>query len=444
MSTNFSDILLGFERTLHLESLAELGRPANLTQVEVIACVVDVRGFTKFVQDDQADAQRLAPEFIREFFSIFPKAVLREAWNLEPEPHHAPTEFQVGVRNLIVPRLAKKMGDGVFLVWEVDGHVGPKVKQGLRYAILDIIGYVQESFYELIRDMAIRSPFLKWNMKLGVGLAAGQAWRHDYDRGGQIDYSGSPMNLASRLQDLARPQGVCVHARFEANHLLERCWAGEGEITKKPVKGLDHPVHVWCSDEKTLWLRKPRTLQGADSARLITLLRPPYFVQRRDPRAQSRLALSADDLQTLLEIRENLEAWFAQRAASSSIANPAVHLEPLIADMEKLVAKTHVDLGQHFRVVGQRFHEAIAFLSGATEIEAQEHSELVRSLHEATTNNRNYPQTPTDLREMYQEHREIAQFIIQGDGERAGARMHRHLKKHHDRVKVSAFGSDQD
>jgi len=49
--------------------------------------------------------------------------------------------------------------------------------------------------------------------KLGIGLCRGAASRLVSD-GMTLDYSGRPLNIASRLMDLARPSGLVVDATF--------------------------------------------------------------------------------------------------------------------------------------------------------------------------------------------------------------------------------------
>ena len=135
-STHFSDIVQGFERALKLGSVAELSRTPTITMMEIIACFADIRGFTKFVQDSQNRASNLIADFLPGYFSIFSKAVLRERWNLEQND-----TFQKSIREQIAPKLAKKLGDGMLLVWELRDSDSNVIKQGLRYGILDVVGY---------------------------------------------------------------------------------------------------------------------------------------------------------------------------------------------------------------------------------------------------------------------------------------------------------------
>ena len=446
--TNFSDILLGFERTLYLETLADLGRKTNLVPVQVVACITDIRGFTRLVQEDQKHGKQIAAEFLRDFFRIFPQAVLREAWDLEPaDPKQEVTSFQKCVREKIIPRLTKRLGDGVLLVWELDGAAGQEIDQGARYAILDIVGYVQEYFYALLRKTRRVHPKRDFDfLDLGVGLAAGPALRHDYVLGGQVDYSGAPLNLAARLQAEARPSGVCVDADYESLYLLERVWNKEGEIKEVRLAGLVDPISAWfCLGEpgqptkpKPLKLRRTRKLQTDDFGALRNLLDEPYVERRKYGSDEVRRPLYPDDLRTLLRLREDMEASFALKAAIRGAGKAANKLDPHIKKMKAMTKSSAPDAAQQFRRSGQRFHEAIGFLSGANREEARKNSDVVRRLHECTTKN-NYPNASTSLKEMLDEHCHIASAIKNGEAELAKDLMRDHLEKHHERVRMQAF-----
>jgi DNA-binding FadR family transcriptional regulator len=343
-----------------------------------------------------------------------------------------------------VPHLAKKLGDGVVLVWELDGDMEKDIDRGVRYAVLDIVGYVQEYFYRLVEKTKRANPQREFDVELGIGLAAGSAWRHDYPPGGHVDYSGPPMNLAARLQDKARPKGVCVDAAdYESLYLLERAWCDEGEVTVVKVSGISDPIKVWLCTEEPLRIRRPRNLQGASLKDLKVFLNKPYLERpRQNVDRSSRRTLSRDDLQTLLELREDKEASFARQAATRGNAISTRRLQSLLRQMKTVTEarkRGATDIAR-FRNIGQRFHEAIAFSSGANARQCQEHSKIVSSLHEYTTKNRNYPKASSDLKEMLREHEEIAEAIRAKLPDLAEERMRKHLQKHHDRVRARVFG----
>jgi class 3 adenylate cyclase len=435
--TSFGEAVRGFERALELQAFAELGRRPGVRPAWVVVCFADIRGFTKFVEQTQRTASNRAAEFLRDFFSIFPRAVLREAWELEPDDPQTPaTTFQQSVRRLIFPSLAKKLGDGVLLVWEVDANTDDLVVRGLRYAILDIVGYVQEYFYRLTDQIKLNHPNLQLDMHFGIGLASGQAWRLDYGFGKQIDYAGTPMNLAARLQDKARPNGIWVQASFAPTYLLERAWTGEGKIEIIELDGIRDPVAVWLSTKPTLFVRRSRKIDDNDSRELQVLLAQPYV--SRPPRGsdeEPRRGFCPEDMRTLLQIREDLEASFAKGAAQRMSASADSELWNLIGQMKALAEPCDVD---SFREAGQSFHEAIARLSGR-EKESNERVAMVHDLHFWTT--RVYPQEATDRVQIIEEHSEIAQAITDQSPDVAFQKMQAHLRRHHERVQKKAFGS---
>lgn len=393
--------------------------------LDVIACFADIRGFTKFVQQSQTRASNLVADFLPEYFSIFSKAVLRERWNLEQNDR-----FQDSIREQIAPKLAKKLGDGMLLVWELTDSDNNTIKQGLRYAILDVVGYFQEYFYRLTDKMS-RQGLSTPKMDLGIGLAGGTAWKLDYGAG-QIDYAGRPLNIAARLQAKARPNGIYIDASsFARNYLLERKCAGEGGTETIEIEGVGD-VQVWFSDERTLRLRK----SGMNEA-TAWVQSDPYVQRPKEGSDETaRLALTEWDIKTLLETREDLEADLALQAAEQKFTDPSRYqeLNRLIEDMEGLIDR---DKESKFRKIGQNFHEEIARLSRTDPTEGEMQVERVRSLHRWTTEI--YPSTKTDRRKMTEEHREISAAIQNHEPVLAWRKMREHLERHHERVIETAF-----
>ncbi|HXQ72997.1 MAG TPA: FCD domain-containing protein [Pyrinomonadaceae bacterium] len=424
-STHFSDIVKGFDRALKLGTVAELSRRPTITMMDVIACFADIRGFTKFVQESQNRASTLVADFLPDYFSIFSKAVLRERWNLEQND-----SFQDSIREQIAPKLAKKLGDGMLLVWELRDSDNDTIKQGLRYAILDVVGYFQEYFYRLIDEMYKKGHSTP-KMDLGIGLAGGTAWKLDYGAG-QIDYAGRPLNIAARLQARARPNGIYIDASsFARNYLIERKCAREGGTKRIEIEGVGE-VQVWFSTERTLRLRKSGMNEATEWVQA-----DPYVERPKEGSDETaRLALTELDIKTLLETREDLEADLAFRAAEQKSTDPSQYqqLNDLIKQMEALIDR---DKNGEFRKVGQSFHEAIARLSSTDPTEAEVQVEKVRRLHDWTT--KIYPSTKTDRRKMTEEHRMISEAIQNNSATLAARQMREHLERHHKRVIETAF-----
>lgn len=375
------ELLHGFNKVLELKSFAELGQTPQITRAQVVVCFADIRRFTNLVERAQKAGGEAATELLCDFFSIFPKAVLREAWDLD---HDGPRgdAFQKSIREHIFPSFWKRLGDGMLIVWDFTSVVDEQLKSGVKLAILDILGFVQEYFYKLV-DLKNDKRIKPLNVELGIGLAKGEAWKLDFGVGGQIDYVGSPLNLAARLQDLARP-GICVQAKFAPTYLVERTGTSEGKIEHLDIRGVDQRIPVWKSQRRTLWIRRPRTSCVDDDDFTIgsQFAIPPY--EERPPAGtnhQMRRGISEADIESLLETRRKCEAHFASEAARLMTAHAGSELIRLLSRTKSIMQTA---TKEEFREIGQRFHEEIARLGGP-KARAKERVALVQSLHEWTT-----------------------------------------------------------
>ena len=428
----FDELLHWFEKVLELKSFAELGHRPEVTRTRVAACFADIRGFTNLVEQAQHKGRRIATGLLGDFFSIFPKAVLREAWDLDHDGRGGDA-FQKAVREHIFPSFWKRLGDGMLILWDFNTVADEQLKSGVKLAILEILGFVQEYFYKLVEERNDKLlPFDKLNVDLGIGLASGEAWKLDYGIGGQTDYVGSPLNLAARLQDLARPNGICIHAEFAPTYLIERRGAGEGQIKHLKVRGVeDKLIPVWLSDNRTLWVRRPRRPCDDDFAQLGSEPMMPPYEERPAARANNhtRRGIREADIESLLETRRRCEAHFASEAAKLMTTRAAGAKLRRLLNKTKLIIKTATK--DQFRDSGQRFHEEIARLGGPKG-KAEERVALVRSLHKWTT--QIYPEAKADREKITNEHEAIVYAVLAGLPDDAADKMRGHLKQHDSRV----------
>jgi len=149
--------------------------------VEVIVMFIDLRDSTEW-------SKKLADgSYVVKFMNKFTDWVLSRA---SQAPHGWPT--------------VKHIGDGLMLVWEVPQ---PSLMLTLANAVVGL-GYSLSSGYESwvksTRDFYREVP-----RAIGVGVAFGSAQRLTSENG-SYDYSGVPVNLASKLQNLARPHSGVV------------------------------------------------------------------------------------------------------------------------------------------------------------------------------------------------------------------------------------------
>lgn len=133
--------------------------------------------------------------------------------------------------------------------------------------LLILLSYSRENLEQVVRSAVDRSlhivetfasfcegdPMINFDVptKLGIGLARGSATA--LTASDQVlDYSGRPLNLASRLMDLARPSGIVFDDRFGLE-LLETDVQTRFARDFAYVKGLAEstPMTVYCLEGYT-------------------------------------------------------------------------------------------------------------------------------------------------------------------------------------------------
>lgn len=167
--------------------------------VEVIVMFIDIRNSTEW-------ARKLADGgYVVKFINKFTEWVLSRA-------SQAPYGW---------PNNIKHVGDGLMLVWEVQQD-----SSMLTFANAIVgLGYALSSGYESwVRS--IPCFYREVPRAIGVGVAFGPAQRLTSENG-SYDHSGLAVNLASKLQNLARPQSGVV--------ILDD-WALSNELSDKFTK----------------------------------------------------------------------------------------------------------------------------------------------------------------------------------------------------------------
>ena len=259
-SESFGAVMRGYRRSLGLGAFADAGRAPKISDVEVVICFADLRGFTQYVHELQKNGQdNKVQNFLHAYYDVYPKAVLRAIWSFEPDYiDQEKTERDAEIQRLLIPTSYKNLGDGMMLIWELQGATRMDT-QGLatRY-ICRIIEDVQDNFRELVSkpgDVEIDSYSRHaQNLRLGFGVAKGHAWRLDFGHHIPVDYAGSIANMASRLQGLARPEGIVAQLSFSESRFREIAGKGNGKILSIPSpKGLGvDPIDIWISKEVVL------------------------------------------------------------------------------------------------------------------------------------------------------------------------------------------------
>lgn len=175
------------------------------------------------------------------------------------------------------PKLVRLVGDGLFCVWELEG----------KDAKDNLAGHVLNFFDSLGKRLQETWRFEK-RVKIGMGLAFGEAARavlksSDLSEGdtGIRDYYGYTINLAAKLQNLARPEGVVIAVPDPEHLSIEKL----GQV--RPVLSREYPLEMAPG-------RAARCLatEEVDEIHDWTCLAWPGFAGRR-PVDGNRLGLNA-------------------------------------------------------------------------------------------------------------------------------------------------------
>jgi len=134
----------------------------------------------------------------------------------------------------------KPTGDGLLVLYRYDrGSLTQTVRSAVSRSV---------SLVEAFPSMCDEDPMVNFEVPtgLGVGLARGAAT--SLTSGEEVlDYSGRPLNLASRLMDLARPAGVVFDSSL-GHDLLEEGTQRRFVKESAYVRGIseDEPIDVYC------------------------------------------------------------------------------------------------------------------------------------------------------------------------------------------------------
>jgi adenylate cyclase len=180
----------------------------------VVVVFLDVRGFSSFAKIAESSEAAL---FLRSMYTKILDSYFPDAQFFKPT------------------------GDGLLIILDYDED-----------NLAEIVNSAIESSLRLVGDFAdltIDDPMVNFEVpdSIGIGLARGAATAlvsDDYI----LDYSGRPLNLASRLMDLARPRGV-VFSESLGWSLLEDEYAAQFSADKVYVKGIaeDLPMTAYIA-----------------------------------------------------------------------------------------------------------------------------------------------------------------------------------------------------
>jgi class 3 adenylate cyclase/DNA-binding FadR family transcriptional regulator len=384
------------------EDLFTLSDKRHFDQTTVVVCVADIRGFTTFVRKNDGEWQHDVPRLLRQFYEGLNEAFFDTAKNLTQSGN-----FGERILQHATPKLKKSLGDGVMLVWESPHPNEEELYLGFNIFVLDFIQAWQTSFYSKKTKFLDTFPHRKHlilPLEIGFGLACGNACRLDGLIKGQIDYAGTPLNLAARLQNEARPCGVVAMFDLMPNLFLERIsMTKEGTIDYVIPKGIESGVPVWKALRADISRRSARDVRTFQTTRTSMLNHSNHFDKNVCP-------ITVDDTKDIFSLREKFETEF--------VGDLVTRLQE-----QKISKKQLSSLNPSRR---SAFHEGIAKLSAANKIEAAQRCAFVEWAYDMTREVHQY--APSDqTSEVKVDHQEIYEAIVQSKSEQAMALMRRHL-----------------
>lgn len=154
----------------------------------VIAVVADIRNFSAFSKAHEAPDTAM---FIKKFYAILLKNYFTDAV------------------------YAKPTGDGLLMIFK---YSEKSLKQVSEHVIANCLKAVADFPSMLSNDQMLNYEIPN---RVGFGVARGTATCL-YAGKEIIDYSGQVLNLASRLNDMARPKGVVIDGAFMAGTIPEK------------------------------------------------------------------------------------------------------------------------------------------------------------------------------------------------------------------------------
>lgn len=243
-----------------LNALIDKFKNANGRSEFVIAIVCDIRGFSSFSKDHEA------PD-IAMFSKRFYVKLLEE--------YFVDSDF------------AKPTGDGLLLLFRYSENNLHQVAEAVLKSCLDVV----RDFPTMMKNDSMINYAVP--DAVGFGIARGTAFCL-YSDGEVVDYSGQTLNLASRLNDFARPHGVVIDGSFMQSVIPEVL--RERFYTDMVfVRGIaeEFPRQVFCSNDVVIPVEakvpeKRTTLRSVDhSVNVGFVKKMPEYVTIKMPEEPS-------------------------------------------------------------------------------------------------------------------------------------------------------------
>jgi len=274
-SERLRDAFTSTEMFADIGPFGDSALPPKLSSREVVVWYSDIRGFTRYCNALKARSQdRLIENLLASYLKIYVtayrltlddftethlRADLARAKTLrmpsataEARTRYLRTQAQLKeVRHIATPVYYKNLGDGLLVVWELDGASTMAVKSlatdWIQSIILETHALFLYRFSHLTPVERDSYADEATSLKLGSGVARGTVLRLDFPGQTMHDYAGSIMNLGARLCNLARPEGIVAELGTTRATYYRLFKGGRGEIIElRGLKGIEkETITVW-------------------------------------------------------------------------------------------------------------------------------------------------------------------------------------------------------
>lgn len=208
--------------------LGDISSPSS--QVEALAAVFDLSGFTNFCS--QVDPHLAVPEYLSRFldwlFAEIKAGFVKESTEEEKT-------LWAGL-----PFLAKFLGDGVLFLWDTRDMGGAEICNVVT-SLWEICGNYSLAFYPMIRKIVTQPPKL-----LRCGIARGTV----FSVGNGEDYVGPCINIAARLQKLSSLTFCFSRRGFDIENHMPGETAAKYVLKILSLRGIGEEELVWVRREE--------------------------------------------------------------------------------------------------------------------------------------------------------------------------------------------------
>jgi len=208
--------------------LGDIG--ARSTQLEAMAAIFDLSGFTSFCS--QVDPHLAVPEYLSRFLDwLF--AEIKTGFVKESE-----AEEKLLWAGL--PFLAKFLGDGVLFLWDTRNMSGAEICN-IVTSLWEICGNYIHEFHPTIKKIVAQPPqFLRCGIARGTVFSVGNG----------EDYVGPCINIASRLQKLSSLSFCFSRRGFDIERYMPEETAAKYALKYAPLRGIGDDELVWVRREE--------------------------------------------------------------------------------------------------------------------------------------------------------------------------------------------------